>query len=503
MLRDDPNAERAWNIVEHACQRGIKLEEVRIGDVTIRPTLPPSVDYRSTAEILAAQATGAAVLAMQAAQQPAYEDGHADSPYADPLAEGSDIRPLRPLVLEIPPGYISVVEADQRLARFGGDLREALGPYGASVDGSVASALKCIRDLVEISDIVGIRDLNAPKKRDEICHIRVADVDDGAMLCGARPTVAVHGGRAVATCVRCLQLAGRCRVCGIYHDDLEIHRLHDEGQLAKLGDERDSARRQLEVMRTILERNRESGGLVTDEGQRELAEPLRAFTDEMYRKLRENDHKGGWDDDLIEELARRLMEEVGELLDELGLSAHSRRDLKKLALDFDRGRTIDPVAVCYEAADIGNFAMMIHDRHRHLSKPSPASDDVPDVYCAACLVPWDAHGDPEVACDASPPGAAPPFAPEDDPPLIPYGAVCTRVVRRWADDPAGDQRQIRRPCGGRIVNGRCTSCGWRFHDAAPPAEASAPLPHRRSCDGRVCNGPMFGGICASCGWRVP
>ena len=63
------------------------------------------------------------------------------------------------------------------------------------------------------------------------------------------------------------------------------------------------------------------------------------FARQMEAKLRENDHKGGWDDCELGWLLRRLGQEVGEL----------RRALKK------------EKHVVREAADVANFAMMIAD----------------------------------------------------------------------------------------------------------------------------------------------
>ncbi len=72
-----------------------------------------------------------------------------------------------------------------------------------------------------------------------------------------------------------------------------------------------------------------------------------AFASLMEKKLRENDHKGGWQGEDKEYLLRRLTEEMGEL--------------ERAATAFvtpSRGwRDI----VGSEAADVANFAMMIAD----------------------------------------------------------------------------------------------------------------------------------------------
>jgi NTP pyrophosphatase (non-canonical NTP hydrolase) len=60
----------------------------------------------------------------------------------------------------------------------------------------------------------------------------------------------------------------------------------------------------------------------------------------MEKKLKENDHKGGWDNESLDWLVGRLKEEVGEL---------------EYAIDIVQlgHSTID------EAVDVANFAMMI------------------------------------------------------------------------------------------------------------------------------------------------
>lgn len=79
---------------------------------------------------------------------------------------------------------------------------------------------------------------------------------------------------------------------------------------------------------------------------------VQRFAEVMEAKLRENDHKGGWEEDSPSDLFARLMEESNEL-----------------------ERSFEPVAGCVpvvhdaalaskvarEAADVANFAMMIAD----------------------------------------------------------------------------------------------------------------------------------------------
>ena len=72
------------------------------------------------------------------------------------------------------------------------------------------------------------------------------------------------------------------------------------------------------------------------------------FAVEMERKLRANDHKGGWDDDEVEDLLARIPEETAEL----------ERALERYYSVHTQG----PDEVVGEAADVANFAMMVADR---------------------------------------------------------------------------------------------------------------------------------------------
>ena len=76
------------------------------------------------------------------------------------------------------------------------------------------------------------------------------------------------------------------------------------------------------------------------------------FAQEMEKKLRANDHKGGWDDDEVS-LYKRLKQEVAELGREVNA-------------DF----MLNAFAVIREAADVGNFAMMIAHNIR-IDRPDP------------------------------------------------------------------------------------------------------------------------------------
>lgn len=71
------------------------------------------------------------------------------------------------------------------------------------------------------------------------------------------------------------------------------------------------------------------------------------FSGEMERVLKENDHKGGWDDIQALILLNQLKEETAELAD---------------AIEND----ISPEHIIKEAVDVANFAMMIADNMRKI-----------------------------------------------------------------------------------------------------------------------------------------
>lgn len=74
------------------------------------------------------------------------------------------------------------------------------------------------------------------------------------------------------------------------------------------------------------------------------------FADRMKRKLRENEHKGGWDKDGNFALLERLNEETQELDDAICLTEDAGIDERFME------------AVIDEAADVANFAMMIAEK---------------------------------------------------------------------------------------------------------------------------------------------
>lgn len=83
---------------------------------------------------------------------------------------------------------------------------------------------------------------------------------------------------------------------------------------------------------------------------------LEWFAQEMEGKLRENDHKGGWQGCRFSELFPRLREEADELL----VKAHPL----KLDTVAECLTATDAHELIRECADIANFAMMIADNIR-------------------------------------------------------------------------------------------------------------------------------------------
>jgi len=85
---------------------------------------------------------------------------------------------------------------------------------------------------------------------------------------------------------------------------------------------------------------------------KEPREPVQWFSEQMERKLAKHDDRPGWQNENFEYLLIRLMGELGELC-----------SLPK-TLDHKMGLE----NVIEEAADVGNFAMMVADNARRLLK---------------------------------------------------------------------------------------------------------------------------------------
>ena len=83
-----------------------------------------------------------------------------------------------------------------------------------------------------------------------------------------------------------------------------------------------------------------------------LRPSVRWFAEQMELKLRANDHKGGWADERMRYLMKRLYGEAWELSLVLERSQADTND-----------ECLDPNIVG-EAADVANFAMMVADNTR-------------------------------------------------------------------------------------------------------------------------------------------
>ena len=77
-----------------------------------------------------------------------------------------------------------------------------------------------------------------------------------------------------------------------------------------------------------------------------IREVVKWFSGKMEEKLMQNDHKGGWANCSIEDLYKRLLDEVRELQSEINFP------------------TRDYEAIIKECADSSNFSMMIADLAR-------------------------------------------------------------------------------------------------------------------------------------------
>jgi NTP pyrophosphatase (non-canonical NTP hydrolase) len=86
------------------------------------------------------------------------------------------------------------------------------------------------------------------------------------------------------------------------------------------------------------------------------------FKEEMLRKLIKNNHKGGWEDDSMHALISRLKDELGELESALEAFENLPINLK----EQESIKTVFKDAIRAEAADVGNFAMMIFDNTKNL-----------------------------------------------------------------------------------------------------------------------------------------
>ena len=98
---------------------------------------------------------------------------------------------------------------------------------------------------------------------------------------------------------------------------------------------------------------------------------LSRFAGEMEKKLRANDHKGGWENDTLGSLMKRVREEWREAEDAISTFWAHRTTAStptEIAESFELARA--------ELADVANFCMMLSDRmQKHLCR-TLAGDEV-------------------------------------------------------------------------------------------------------------------------------
>lgn len=88
------------------------------------------------------------------------------------------------------------------------------------------------------------------------------------------------------------------------------------------------------------------------------------FATHMESKLRENDHRGGWEDCDFDYLTRRLAEEARELRRAVDTFEDARYSHGATAADL----IAIAAEVRREAADVANFAMMIADNSHRIAR---------------------------------------------------------------------------------------------------------------------------------------
>lgn len=147
----------------------------------------------------------------------------------------------------------------------------------------------------------------------------------------------------------------------------------------------------------------------------------------MEEKLRENDHKGGWENDGIRPLLKRLDEEAVELH---GIIA--RR--KEGGLERGIGR---------EAADVANFAMMIADVCGALTSPSQPEPVKAPRMCAC-------HMEEHMVCDICQGVAGKDIVPEN------AGTTCSACKGKGGFTPFGEPME-----GQTNPAYQCGACGGR------------------------------------------
>jgi hypothetical protein len=119
-----------------------------------------------------------------------------------------------------------------------------------------------------------------------------------------------------------------------------------------------------------------------------LRPEVEAFAQLMEQKLRENDHKGGWDDCDVDWLLTRMDEESRELAKCRFEEARAIVGVGPYMITRE-GRDAARRNIGAEAADVANFAMMIADVCGALRRPTPPPQAAEAPKCECCRS--DAH----------------------------------------------------------------------------------------------------------------
>lgn len=178
---------------------------------------------------------------------------------------------------------------------------------------------------------------------------------------------------------------------------MRAKREHDE--MRRNLAEADTTRREWEVRAATSYAAGRAAGLREAAGKHlELRPQVATFARGMERKLRANDHKGGWENESAQYLLSRLCEEVSELLELYDVDSTEPdkvgpREAFAIAVSYTRyaadalrrlkgtlpGRVRAKAGVESEAADVANFAMMIADVCGTIAPPAAEPRDEGEV----------------------------------------------------------------------------------------------------------------------------
>ena len=147
----------------------------------------------------------------------------------------------------------------------------------------------------------------------------------------------------------CFHCGERFTTVGSAHDHFGARPTDMAACLIKVGEERGLVMALRKAQADALKAQAEVIRMTLNDVYGEVREEVRDFAIEMEERLRANDYKGGWKNELPQFLIARVREELEEL-DE--------------AVDRIRANCLeDELAdnVWHEAADVANFAMMVAD----------------------------------------------------------------------------------------------------------------------------------------------